>query len=114
MHHMRNNSYFPFTERGCHKIMGWREVASRITTYAARRGPLISVPRQIGWGLWRQTESQPHLFNSSEPKFETLVSAQLHPRGTKQLMSNIHLHSFLQHAFSQHFASPSVTCTQEP
>jgi len=43
-----------------------------------------------------------------------LVSAQLHPGGTKQLMSNTHLHSTLQHAFSQHFASPSATCAQQP
>ena len=38
-----------------------------------------------------------------------LVIAQLHPRSTEHLMSNIHLHNTLQHAFSQHLqvqASP--------
>ena len=52
------------------------------------------------------------------PIFSTVLSqnsklwviAQLHSRSTKHLMSNIHLHSTLQHAFSQHFASPGVTC----
>ena len=39
-----------------------------------------------------------------------LVIAQLHPRSTEHLMSNIHLHNTLQHAFSQQFASPGATC----
>ena len=39
-----------------------------------------------------------------------LVIAQLHPRSIEHLMSNMHLHNTLQHAFSQQFASPGVTC----
>ena len=67
--------------------------------YASYRGGLCIIER-----------TDPIFSTVLSQNSKLLVIAQLHPRSTEHLMSSIHLRSTLQHAFSQHFASPGVTC----
>ena len=70
-HMMRNNSLFPYTVCRWHKI---------IEGIIERVNPIFSSV------LSRNSK--------------LLVIAQLHPRSTEHLMSNIHLHNTIQHAFA--------------